>query len=113
LELRLDNIVYRLGFAETRAQARQIVSHGMIQVDGEKVNIPSYKLKVGQVVAFRENKLKNKYVEALKQKIKNYQPQEWIESNTQNLTGKVLSIPTLEQFDNKINTQLIVELYSR
>jgi small subunit ribosomal protein S4 len=113
LELRLDNIVYRLGFAETRAQARQIVSHGLIQVDGQKVNIPSYQMKVGQTVSFRENKLKSKYVEDLKQKIKNYQSQEWIESNTKTLTGKVLSIPTPEQFDNKINTQLIVELYSR
>jgi ribosomal protein S4 len=70
-------------------------------------------MKVGQTISFRENKLKSKYVEALKQKIKNYQSQEWIESNTKTLTGKVLSIPTPEQFDNKINTQLIVELYSR
>lgn len=113
LELRLDNVVYRLGFAETRAQARQIVSHGLIEVNGKKVNIPSYQAKVGEVIGFRENKRKSAYVEALKQKIKNHKPQEWVSTDSQNLSGKVLSVPTPEQFDNKINTQLIVELYSR
>ncbi len=113
LELRLDNIIYRLGFAETRAQARQVVSHGFITVNGKPVNIPSYRTKVGDVIAFKENKRKGKYVELLKQKIKNATVQEWVESNAEQLTGKVLSIPTPEQMDNKINTQLIVELYSR
>jgi small subunit ribosomal protein S4 len=113
LELRLDNVVYRLGFAETRAQARQIVSHGLIDINGKKVNIPSYQTKVGEVIGFRESKQKSKYVELLKQKIKSHKTQEWVSMDSQNLNGKVLSIPTPEQFDNKINTQLIVELYSR
>jgi small subunit ribosomal protein S4 len=113
LELRLDNIVYRLGFAETRAQARQLVSHGMFEVNGKKVNIPSYQTSIGDTVNFREIKKKTKYVELLKQKIKSIKTQEWVETNTQELGGKVLSLPTPEQIDNKINTQLIVEYYSR
>jgi len=113
LETRLDNIVYRLGFAETRAQARQLVSHGFFDVNGKKVNIPSYRTKVGDTVAFRELKKKSKYLDVLKQKLKNYKSQEWIESDAQNLKGKVLSLPTPEQIENRINTQLIVEYYSR
>ncbi len=113
LESRLDNIVYRLGFAETRAQARQLVSHNFITVNGKKVNIPSYRTKVGEVIAIAENKRKTKYVDALKQKIKNAKTQEWLQTNGDQLNGKVLSIPTPEQVENKINTQLIVELYSR
>ena len=108
----LDNIVYRLGFAETRAQARQLVSHGMFEVNGQKVNIPSYQTSVGDVIKFREIKKKTKYAEQLKQK-KNSKTQEWVESSSQELSGKVLSLPTPEQIDNKINTQLIVEYYSR
>lgn len=113
LESRLDNIVYRLGFAETRAQARQVVSHGFITVNGKPVNIPSYRTKVGDMLGFKENKRKSKYVEALRQKLKNSKTQEWLEVNGDQLSGKVLSIPSSEQMENKINTQLIVELYSR
>ena len=113
LELRLDNIVYRLGFAETRAQARQLVSHGMFEVNGKKVNIPSYQTSIGDTVNFREIKKKTKYVELLKQKIKSVKTQEWVETNAQELGGKILSLPTPEQIENKINTQLIVEYYSR
>jgi small subunit ribosomal protein S4 len=113
LEMRLDNIVYRLGFAETRAQARQLVSHNFIEVNGKKVNIPSYRTRVGDNVAIREGKRKSKYVEILKQKLKNFKTQEWLECNSQSLTGKVLSTPTPAQIENRINTQLIVEYYSR
>lgn len=113
LEMRLDNIIYRMGFAETRAQARQLVSHGFFDVNGKKVNIPSYRTKVGETVKFRENKRKSKYVEALKQKLKNVKTQEWVQTDVQNLSGKVLSTPSPEQIENRINTQLIVEYYSR
>lgn len=113
LESRLDNIVYRLGFAETRAQARQLVSHGFFDVNGKKVNIPSYRTKVGETVAFRESKKKSKYVEVLKQKLKNAKTQEWLELNSDTLSGKVLSVPNQEQIESRLNTQLIVELYSR
>lgn len=113
LESRLDNVVYRLGLAETRAQARQIVTHGFFLVNGKKVNIPSYRTKVGDVITFRENKQKTGYYTALKAKIKNAKTQEWVSLDGDKLSGKVLSVPTPEQMENKINTQLIVELYSR
>lgn len=113
LELRLDNIIYRLGFAETRAQARQLVNHGFFEVNGKRVDIPSYATKPGDVVTVRENKRSSKYMEARKEKMKGYKSQEWVEIQPDKLTGKVLSVPTMEQIGNQINTQLIVEHYSR
>lgn len=113
LEFRLDNIVFRLGFAETRAQARQLVSHGFFEVNSKKVDIPSFAAKVGDVISVREIKKKSGYIERLKEKIKASQPQEWLELNAEKLLGKVLSQPTPEQISNKIDTQLIVEHYSR
>lgn len=113
LETRLDNVVYRLGFAETRAQARQLVSHGFLEVNGKKVDIPSYHLKVGDVVSVRQNKLKSKYIEKLKERIKSYTTQEWLELNVNKLSGKILTEPTPDLVANNINTQLIVEHYSR
>jgi small subunit ribosomal protein S4 len=113
LELRLDNVVFRLGFAETRAQARQLVSHGFFQVNSKKVDIPSYGLKVGDNVSVREVKQKSGYIEKQKEKIKNFTTQEWLELNNQKLSGKILSTPTPDLIANNINTQLIVEHYSR
>ena len=113
LELRLDNVVYRLGFAETRAQARQLVSHGFFNVNGKPVNIPSYRTKVGEIISVRDKKKASAYMEAQKQKLKNAKTQDWVELNAGELSGKVLSIPSMDQIDNKINTQLIVEYYSR
>lgn len=113
LEARLDNVVYRMGFAETRAQARQLVSHGFFNVNGKKVNIPSYRTRVGEIVAIRDSKKKAKYIDTLKQKMKNLKTQEWVSVDPQNLSGKVLSTPSPEQIENRINTQLIVEYYSR
>ena len=113
LELRLDNIVYRLGFAETRAQARQLVNHGFFEVNGKRVDIPSYATKPGDTIAVRENKRTSKYMEGRKEKLKGFQAQEWVALEPQNWSGKVLSVPTPEQIGNQINTQLIVEHYSR
>jgi small subunit ribosomal protein S4 len=113
LELRLDNIVYRLGFADSRAQARQLVNHGFFEVNGKKVDIPSFATKAGDIVSVRENKRKSKYMEARKDKFKGVKTQEWLELQAQNWSGKVLSVPTPEQIGNVINTQLIVEHYSR
>lgn len=113
LETRLDNAVFRFGFAETRAQARQIVSHGFIEVNGKKVDIPSYNLKVGDTVSIREVKRKSGYVEKLKEKIKNFKSQEWVDVDSQKLSAKILSQPTPDMIANTINTQLIVEHYSR
>lgn len=113
LELRLDNVVFRLGFAATRAQARQLVSHGFFEVNGKKVDIPSYSVKVGDTVAIRAVKQSKAFVEKLKEQLKNSKTQEWVELNSQKLSGKVLTQPTPEMISNTINTQLIVEHYSR
>jgi small subunit ribosomal protein S4 len=113
LELRLDNVVFRLGFAETRAQARQLVNHGFFEVNGKKVDIPSFALKPGDSIGVRENKKASKYMTTIKEKLKNFQTQEWVELKGTELAGKVLSAPTPDQIQNLINTQLIVEHYSR
>ncbi len=113
LETRLDNVVFRLGFAETRAQARQLVNHGFFEVNGKRVDIPSFAVKPGDVVKVRANKAASKYMQTQKEKLKGHQPQEWVELNVAELSGKVLSIPTPEQVQNLIDTQLIVEHYSR
>lgn len=113
LELRLDNIVFRLGFAETRAQARQLVNHGFFEVNGKKVDIPSFATKPGDVVSVRENKKASKYMQTQKEKMKGFQAQEWVELKANDFAGKVLSVPTPDQIGNLINTQLIVEHYSR
>lgn len=113
LELRLDNIVFRLGFADTRAQARQLVNHGFFEVNGKRVDIPSFATKPGDAITVRESKRTSKYMEARKEKMKAVKTQEWVELQAQNLAGKVLSVPTPDQIGNVINTQLIVEHYSR
>lgn len=113
LELRLDNIVFRLGFAETRAQARQLVNHGFFEVNGKRVDIASFATKPGDAVAVREPKRKSKYMEIRKEKLKGVKTQEWVELQADKFAGKVLSVPTPEQIGNQINTQLIVEHYSR
>ncbi len=113
LELRLDNVVFRLGFAESRAQARQLVSHGFFEVNGKKVDIPSFSVKVGDSVKVRAGKQKSKYMTALKEKIRNFKSQEWVELTAAELSGKVLSLPTSDLINSLINTQLIVEHYSR
>jgi small subunit ribosomal protein S4 len=113
LELRLDNVVYRGGFGETRAQARQLVGHGFVEVNGKPVNIPSYSVKIGDTIKIRPSKQKSAYVEKLKEKLKGFKAQEWVQVDTQGLSIKPLTAPTSELIDNTINTQLIVEHYSR
>jgi small subunit ribosomal protein S4 len=115
LETRLDNVVYRLGFAETRAQARQLVNHGFFEVNAKKVDIPSYQVKVGDNVALRPAKHKKAYAERIKEKLKSFKSLEWLELNPGQMSGKVLSSPDTASLglENQINTQLIVEHYSR
>jgi len=113
LELRLDNVVYRLGFAETRAQARQLVSHGFFEVNGKKVDIPSFATKPGDTIKVRQNKQSSKYMQTQKEKLKGVTVQDWLELRTEDMSGKILTLPTPEQIENRINTQLIVEHYSR
>lgn len=112
LESRLDNVVYRLGIAPTRAAARQLVSHRHITVDGKVVNIPSYSVKLGQVVAVRE---KSKSLEVIATSLTgfNHAKYNWLEWNESALAGKMLNIPPREEIPENIKEQLIVELYSK
>jgi ribosomal protein S4, bacterial/organelle type len=112
LESRLDNIVYRLGFAPTRAGARQLVSHRHITVDGKMLNIPSYQVKPGQVIAVRE---KDKSMEVIAESLNgfNHTKYPWIEYNESALAGTYLHIPEREDIPENIKEQLIVELYSK
>ncbi len=112
LEARLDNLVYRLGFAPTRAGARQLVSHKHITVDGKVVNIASYHVRAGQVVAVRE---KNKSMEVINASLEgfNHSKYPWIEWNGASMSGTFLHIPEREDIPENIKEQLIVELYSK
>ena len=110
-ELRLDNVVYRLGIAPTRRAARQFVTHRHITVNGSLVNIPSYALSVGDVIGVRE---RSKSMEAINNSISNNSNQmEWLEFNPDTKTGKVIASPERIQIPENINEQLIVELYSK
>ncbi len=111
IEQRLDNVVYRMGIGRSRKQARQIVNHGLITVNGKRVDIPSYSIKVGDVVAIKENKQDNEMFKDLKGS-KIVMPK-WLEFDTNTLSGKILALPTREDIDADIKEQLIVELYSR
>jgi len=113
LERRLDNVVFRLGLATTRPQARQLVSHGFIEVNGKKVNIPSYQVKAGDSVKVRENKQKSKYMIVRKTEMGKHQTPEWLSFDKNDFSAKVLSLPIIEEADRTVNTQLIVEHYSR
>lgn len=110
-ESRLDNVVYRMGVAPTRAAARQLVSHRHITVNGERVNIPSYRLKAGDVVGVRP---KSRSLEAIKSSLENADKvYEWITWNSETMEGTYVSIPQRIQIPENINEQLIVELYSK
>ena len=111
LELRLDNVIYRVGLGVSRAEARQIVNHGHITVNGKKVNIPSYQVKAGDVIAVKESKQALEMFASLKG-LKVNTPK-WLEFDTNSLTGKVLALPEREDIDLNIQEHLIVEYYSR
>lgn len=110
LERRLENVVYRLGFAKTRRQARQIVSHGHVTVNGRRVNIASYRVKVGDMVAVVEN---SKNVELIKSAVESASAPAWLELDKATFAGKVLKNPTKDDLDFDLNESLIVEFYSR
>jgi len=113
LEARLDNVVYRMGFGSTRAEARQLVSHKAILVNGKSVNIPSYMVKVGDVLAVREKSAKqNRIAEALQLAQQVGMPA-WVDVNAEKAQGVLKAIPDRDQFAADINESLIVELYSR
>ena len=113
LERRLDNMVYRMGFATSRSEARQLVRHGHFRVDGRKVNIPSFLVKVGQTVSIRERSRKvERIVGALEQAERRGVP-EWLEVNKETFSGHVKAMPTRAELTMPFNEQLVVELYSK
>ena len=113
LESRLDNVVYKLGFGASRAQARQYVTHGHFQVNGKKVDIASYLLKAGDIIAVRENRQDNKTIKENMELIKGRVIPEWLEMDAEKLTGKVVRLASREDIDVQVSEHLIVELYSK
>lgn len=111
IERRLDNVVYRMGIGASRSGCRQIVNHGHITVNGKRVNIPSYQVKVGDVIAVKENKQELESFKAIKG-MKIVMPK-WLEFDTNTLTGKIVALPARDDIDADIKEQLIIELYSR
>ncbi len=111
IERRLDNVVYRMGIGSSRKESRQIVNHCQITVNGRTVNIPSYQVKVGDVIAVKENKRELEMFKQLKD-MKMVMPK-WLEFNTETLTGKILALPARDDIDLSIKEHLIIELYSR
>jgi small subunit ribosomal protein S4 len=111
LERRLDNAAFRLGFGLSRAQARQMVCHGHIQVNGKRVDIPSYLVNVGDIITIQERSRKIAHIVELRENGKT--TPEWLELNAETLTGRVAALPARDQIDLTIHEQLVVELYSR
>ena len=113
LESRLDNVVYRLGFADSRAQARQLVRHGHFDVNGRKTNTPSFLVKAGDVITVRERSKKITYFRDLSTVMEHKVVPEWLSLDIPKMEGRVLTLPTREDIDASLNEHLIVEYYSR
>ena len=113
VERRLDNVVYRLGFARTRREARQLVNHGHYTVNGKRVNIPSYLVKTGDVIAVSEKSCSNNRFKKLKEDDAFVAAPKWLDRDKNTLTGKVLALPARDDIDFEIAEHLIVELYSK
>jgi small subunit ribosomal protein S4 len=113
LERRLDNLIYRLGIASSRAQARQLVRHGHVHVDGRRVNIPSYMVKPGQQISLPEASRTRKVIAGNLEEASGRPRLPWLEWNPETFTGKVLTVPSREDIPVTVNEQLIVELYSK
>ncbi len=113
LERRLDNVVYRLGFGSSRAQARQLVRHGHVRINEKKLNIPSFQVRVGDVVALAPRAAKNALVAASVEAVKGRGVPKWLELDAAGMKGKVLSMPARDDVNFPIQEQLIVELYSK
>jgi len=113
LERRLDNIVYRLGFASSRRQARQLVRHGHVHVDGRKVNIPSYEVSAGEEIKIREASRKLAILELAKDIASHQNAPTWLQIDRDNFTGRIVSLPKRKEIQIPVNEQLIVELYSK
>jgi len=113
LELRLDNTVYRLGFAKTRRQARQMVSHGFIQVDGARVDIPSYQVSIGEELTIKPNKANSALVKDLSERLMKHDAPKWLSVDAKAVSGKVVSLPEGEDLRQVFDPTLTVEFYSR
>ncbi|MDH5696246.1 MAG: 30S ribosomal protein S4 [Dehalococcoidia bacterium] len=113
LERRLDNVVYRLGFADSRSQARQLVRHGHIMLNGRKTDIPSCLVKEGDTIAWKETSTKTEYYKQLVQSIESKSVLSWLSLDVENLVGQVLSLPTPDDIEAKFEGKSIVEYYSR
>ena len=113
IERRLDNVVYRLGFANSRRQARQLVNHGHFTVNGNRVNIPSYQIKAGDVVAVSEKSVSNAFFKGLKEADAFVAAPKWLDRDKNTMSGKVVAMPTHADIDFEIAVHLIVELYSK
>jgi small subunit ribosomal protein S4 len=111
LELRLDNVIYRLGFAASRAQARQLIRHGHFQVNGRRVNIPSYQVRPNDVVSMKPGSSAENVIRDATDLTASVAP--WLQADHDNLTGKVLKLPERTEIDTPVQEQLIVELYSK
>lgn len=113
MERRLDNVVFRLGFADSRAQARQLVRHGHIMLNDRKTNIPSALVKEGDKISWRKESINSEYYKQLAESIESKQVLGWLSLDRQNLVGQVLAMPTPEEVDAKFDGKAIVEYYSR
>lgn len=113
LELRLDNVIYRLGLGASRVEARQVVRHGHVKVNGRKVDIPSYQVRVGDVIAIRERSKGLTRIQELLDRASENNPPAWLEYDKERAVGKVATLPLRENIDIPVREQLVVELYSR
>ena len=113
LERRLDNVVYRLGFASSRAQGRQLVRHGHFTVNGKRADVPSFSIKIGDLVSVRPSSLKNATIAYAMEEVKGRGIPEWLELNGEQMNGRLAATPTRDQLNLPIQEQLIVELYSK
>lgn len=113
LEQRLDNVAFRMGLAMTRREARQLVSHGHFDVNGKRVDIPSYRVKVGDVISLRENSKKSVKFQEIVEATNGRLVPTWLDVNKENLTASVVRLPAKEDLDYEVEEHLIVELYSK
>jgi len=113
LERRLDNVVFRLGFADSRSQARQIVRHGHIRLNGRRTDVPSCLVKAGDLIDWRKESAKSEYYKTLIEKIEDKDVPAWLSLEKENMTGRVLSLPVAGEIKTNFNQKAIVEFYSR
>lgn len=113
LEMRLDNVLYRLGFAKTRRQARQMVGHGFVDVNGKKVDIPSYQVRIGEMIQIRDSKKKKGLIEGMAERLTGKDVPAWLTVDGAALSGKVTAVPEGEDLKTVFDPKLIVEFYSR